>query len=69
MRNTSAKCNEDACLPILHLVRVELRCKAQEKLHHVTAPYGSFKDLALFRLIYTMRLSCAIRILAYGKEF
>ena len=25
-------------LPILHLPKVELRCKLQEKLHHVTGP-------------------------------
>ena len=24
----------------LHILRVELRCKLQEKLHHVTEPYG-----------------------------
>ena len=33
-----ANFNEDAYLPILHLSRVELRCKLQEKLHRVTAP-------------------------------
>ena len=32
------KCNEDAYLPILHLSRVELHCKLQEKLHRVTVP-------------------------------
>ena len=26
-------------LPILHLLRAELRCKLQEKLHRVTGPY------------------------------
>ena len=36
--NTSAKCNEDAYLPSLHLSTVELRCKLQEKLHRVTWP-------------------------------
>ena len=28
-------------LPILHLSRIELRCKLQEKLHRVTGPLGS----------------------------
>ena len=35
---TSAECNEDSCLAILHLSRVELHCKLQEKLHRVTWP-------------------------------
>jgi hypothetical protein len=35
---TSAKCNEDSYLAILHLSRVELHCKLQEKLHRVTWP-------------------------------
>ena len=30
MKNTLAKCNEDAYLPSLHLSTVELRCKLQE---------------------------------------
>ena len=30
------KCNEGAYLPILHLSKVELRCKLQEKLLRVT---------------------------------
>ena len=38
VKNILAKCNEDAYLPILHLPRVELRCKLQELLHRVTAP-------------------------------
>ena len=35
---TLAKCNEEAYLPILHLSRVELRCKLQEKLHREIEP-------------------------------
>ena len=34
----SAECNEDSYLVILHLSRVELHCKLQEKLHRVTWP-------------------------------
>ena len=39
MKNTLAKCNEDAYLPSLHLSKVELRCKFQEKLHGVAWLY------------------------------
>ena len=38
VEKTSAECNEDSCLAILHLSRVELHCKLQEKLHRVTWP-------------------------------
>ena len=38
VKNILAKCNEDAYLPILHLPRVELRCKLQEILHRMTTP-------------------------------
>ena len=31
-------------LPILHLPKVELRWKLQEKLHRVTGPLGSYKQ-------------------------
>jgi hypothetical protein len=47
---TSAECNEDSYLAILHLSRVELHCKLQEKLHRVTWPIveskGGFPVLA-----------------------
>ena len=36
----SPECNEDSYLAILHLSRVELHCKLQEKLHRVTWPLG-----------------------------
>ena len=36
VEKTSAECNEDSYLVILHLSRVELHCKLQEKLHRVT---------------------------------
>lgn len=38
MKKTSAHCNEDAYFSILHLSKVELRRKLQEKLKHVTVP-------------------------------
>jgi hypothetical protein len=38
VEKTSAECNEDSYLAILHLSRVELHCKLQEKLHRVTWP-------------------------------
>jgi hypothetical protein len=38
VEKTSAECNEDSYLAILHLSRVELHCKLQEKLHLVTWP-------------------------------
>ena len=40
VEKTSAECNEDSYLAILHLSRVELHCKLQEKLHLVTWPLG-----------------------------
>ena len=33
VKNISAKCDGSLYLPILHLPRVELHCKLQEKLH------------------------------------
>jgi hypothetical protein len=33
VEKTSVECNEDSYLAILHLSRVELYCKLQEKLH------------------------------------
>jgi hypothetical protein len=38
VEKTSAECDEDSYLAILHLSRVELHCKLQEKLHRVTWP-------------------------------
>ena len=38
MKKILAKCNENAYLPILHLSRVEQRCKLQEILQHATVP-------------------------------
>jgi hypothetical protein len=38
VEKTSAECNEDSYLVILHISRVELHCKLQEKLHRVTWP-------------------------------
>jgi hypothetical protein len=38
VEKTSAECNEDSYLAILHLSRVELHCKLEEKLHRVTWP-------------------------------
>ena len=38
MENALANCGENVHLAILHLLRVELRCKLQEKLHDITQP-------------------------------
>ena len=38
VKNTLANCDENVYLPILHLPKVELHCKLQEKLHRVTGP-------------------------------
>ena len=48
VEKTSAECNEDSYLAILHLSRVELHCKLQEKFHRVTWP---------LRLVYTIKVS------------
>ena len=36
VKNILANCDGNMYLPILHLSRVELHCKLQEKLHRVT---------------------------------
>ena len=36
VKNILANCNGNLYLPVLHLPRVELHCKLQEKLHRVT---------------------------------
>ena len=41
VKNILANCDGNLCLPILHLPRVELHCKLQEKLHRVTGPYDA----------------------------
>ena len=38
VKNILANCDGNLYLPILHLQRVELRCKLQERLHRVTGP-------------------------------
>ena len=38
VKNMLANCDGNLHLPILHLPRVELHCKLQEKLHRVTGP-------------------------------
>ena len=47
VEKTSAECNEDSYLVILHISRVELHCKLQEKLHRVTWPLGTVHYLWL----------------------
>ena len=39
VKNVLANCDRNMYLPILHLPRVELRCKLQEKLHPVTRAF------------------------------
>jgi hypothetical protein len=45
VEKTSAECNEDSYLAILHLSRVELHCKLQEKLQRVTWPLLVHKNI------------------------
>ena len=40
VKNTLASCDGNLYLPILHLPRVELLCKLQEKLHRALASSG-----------------------------
>ena len=49
VEKTSAECNEDSYLAILHLSRVELHCKLQEKLHRVTWPIV-YQDMMVCKL-------------------
>ena len=48
VEKTSAECNEDSYLAILHLSRVELHCNLQEKLHRVTWPLVQSNPLVQF---------------------
>ena len=41
VKNILANCDGNMYLPVLHLPRVELHCKLQEKLHRVTGPLMS----------------------------
>ena len=47
IKNILANCDGNMYLPILHLPRVELHCKLQEKLHRVTGPSVSGQGLGL----------------------
>ena len=38
VKNRLENCDGNLYLPILHLARVELHCKLQEKLHRMTGP-------------------------------
>ena len=44
VKYTSANFDGNMYLQILHLPRVELHCKLQEKLHRVTRPLETFLD-------------------------
>ena len=48
VKNILANCDENLYLPILHLPRVELHCKLQEKLHRVTGPLGSIPTVVRY---------------------
>ena len=73
VEKTSAECNEDSYLAILHLSRVQLHCKLQEKLHRVTWPLvaNPMKGLRLKRrsspCIFQVVLS--IRAFIYTKGY
>jgi hypothetical protein len=53
VEKTSAECNEYSYLAILHLSRVELHCKLQEKLQRVTWPLES-KIIYLLYIFYKL---------------
>jgi hypothetical protein len=57
VEKTSAECNEDSYLVILHLSRVELHCKLQEKLHRVTWPLAHEDFYLQLRLYIQCRRS------------
>ena len=66
VEKTSAECNENSYLAILHLSRVELHCKLQEKLHRVTWPLGTLFSEELLqereRLFRSASESCTFRM-------
>ena len=43
VKDIQANCDGSLYLPILHLPRVELHCKLQEKLHGVTGPLDALE--------------------------
>ena len=45
-----ATCDGNLYMPILLLLRVELRCKLQEKLHRVSGPLDQVKKLKFARI-------------------
>ena len=73
VQKTSAECNEDSYLAILHLSRVELHCKLQEKLHRVTWPlYLSKKKPQEFEFLhksYRITVAMATMRSQYGGYF
>jgi hypothetical protein len=61
VEKTSAECNEDSYFEILHLSRVELHCKLQEKLHRVTWPL-EVTSYMLFATSSNLSSSCQKKI-------
>jgi hypothetical protein len=61
VEKTSAECNEDSYFAILHLSRVELHCKLQEKLHLVTWPL-EVTSYMLFATSSNLSSSCQKKI-------
>ena len=66
MKNTLAKCNEDAYLPSLHLSTVELRCKLQEKLHRVTWPLHL---VVTHKVVSILSYDIHVRSSSFYKEY
>ena len=64
VENILANCDGNLYLPILHLSRVELHCKLQEKLHRVTGPLDLTGDLTLI----LMTSSFCILITSAAKQ-
>ena len=52
MKKTLAKFNEETYLLILHLLRVKLRCKLDERLQRVTVPLEDAGDVAITSIIF-----------------
>ena len=67
MKNTLAKCNEDAYLPSLHLSTVELRCKLQEKLNRVTWPLEQTRRPRILYFLYVKLASCIGHVLCKSR--
>ena len=69
VEKTSAECNEYSYLAILHLSRVELHCKLQEKLHRVTWPLVTMIWFWYIEEVVAIDICCCRFHVTFAKMF